>query len=538
MSYRSIGRRGTGGARRGPWVVALVACGVIAGATISFADDAQAATHQVNFGPVVVAGWAQDDGQAYDRARGYGWHADDGRERQCFRRNAVDDPLRDSVCRADDIFESGAWVASPATWSYDLPGGEYAVTVAVGDPGARQRHSVNVEGVQLFDDDRNDGRAMLVRTATVTVTDGALTLAFTPDRRTAILWLTVEELSALAPTTPPATTTTTTTAAPGDTTTTTTASTTPTGGGAIFGEGVIAVDDPIVIGSGDLLAGAGRGVTVLVPGPGYSASEGPLVRTATLVGEGEADFVIRDLTIDCRDRCEAIRLHGARFVLSDVEVRRAAGHGLHTTWKEGDWTLSTTPGSPAMEARLSNVLIQQSGTSTVAPVRIDGPHDSVITDLIIATHDAPGGLRPTAVEVGPLAYGTIFERLHFWGNGHRDGVVIAPGVTGIRLSNAYLEGATERQLWAQGDNAGTQVEGTRVQCFPASIQGHGTLDIGLRFDGASSSGHMVSASTINCEGGGLVLVGGAGELSTFALTRWNSGPMPVVPASSRLDVVG
>jgi len=492
----------------------IVAFAVLIGAlaaSISLSSTASAAVvGQVNFGPsnANVSGYQQDSGALYSAGRGYGWSASDGRTRQCFTRSDPN-PLRNSICRADDYY-SGGWIASPATWRYDISNGQYTVTVAVGDPGARQRHSVNVEGIQFFSEDRNDGKSMLTHTADVTVSDGTLSLSFTPNRKTAILWLRIES-SAPPPTTVPP----------------------PAPSGVSFPAGTHVVNSPIVLGSGDVLEGVGRDATILVPGPNLT---GPMVRTTPISGDGAVGFTIRDLTIDCDNQCEGMSLYGARFVIRDVAVYDAEGWGLHTTWKGGSWTVTTDGRSKAMEAQIHNVLVTGSGTASRPPVFINGPHDTVITDLIVGNHLEPGGLRPMAVEVGPLAFGTVFERLHFWGEGHVNGLVVRAGVTGVVASNSYLEGANERQVWFQGANNSSQVSG-RVQCFPISDGGHGTLNVGIQYDGATNSGHQVSTSLINCTGGGLVLNGGAGQISSFEFTVWNS-PTPAAPAGSRLERAG
>ena len=517
----------------------IVAFAVLIGAlaaSISLSSTASAAVvGQVNFGPsnANVSGYQQDSGALYSAGRGYGWSASDGRTRQCFTRSDPN-PLRNSICRADDYY-SGGWIASPATWRYDISNGQYTVTVAVGDPGARQRHSVNVEGIQFFSEDRNDGKSMLTHTADVTVSDGTLSLSFTPNRKTAILWLRIES-SAPPPTTVPPTTVPPTTVPPTTVPQTTAPPTTvppPAPSGVSFPAGTHVVNSPIVLGSGDVLEGVGRDATILVPGPNLT---GPMVRTTPISGDGAVGFTIRDLTIDCDNQCEGMSLYGARFVIRDVAVYDAEGWGLHTTWKGGSWTVTTDGRSKAMEAQIHNVLVTGSGTASRPPVFINGPHDTVITDLIVGNHLEPGGLRPMAVEVGPLAFGTVFERLHFWGEGHVNGLVVRAGVTGVVASNSYLEGANERQVWFQGANNSSQVSG-RVQCFPISDGGHGTLNVGIQYDGATNSGHQVSTSLINCTGGGLVLNGGAGQISSFEFTVWNS-PTPAAPAGSRLERAG
>lgn len=509
--------------RHTPWLAAqtLTASIAVLVAAVAFviaaADNAESATvGQINFGPATatVTGWDQDSGRAYTPARGYGWIAGDGLDRQCFTRSGVSDPLQASVCRADDYYSNG-WIESPAIWEHDLPAGDYLVTVAVGDPATSQFQSVTVEGTQVFSSVKNTGGSMLVGTATVTVTDGRLTLEFLPDERTSMLWVTIET------TAPPTTTTappTTTTAAP------------PPVGVVEYGPGVHIIDTPIVVETGTVVSGAGRGVTILRPGPNLT---GPIIVTPTLTGDGQTDFAIRDFTIDCQNQCDGLRLHGARFTVDMVEIRNAAGAGLWTSWRTG---LSTTA-VPAMEATISDVLVQQSGNTTTPPVIVDGPHDSTIVGLIVVTHN-DGPDRPAAVHVRSNGFGTSFDRLHFWGVGHTDGLVIDAGVTGVRASNSYLEGADGRQVWAKGSNQGTRLEGTRLQCFPPSIGGHGVANIGAQFDGATNSGLIVEAEPLNCEGGGLLLTGGAGELSSFELTAWNSAGPPAVPASARLDHTG
>ncbi|MCA9241074.1 MAG: PQQ-dependent sugar dehydrogenase, partial [Planctomycetales bacterium] len=94
----------------------------------------------------------------------YGWssdHTDQARERSLV---------------ADQRFDTLIHIEQNQNWEFQLPAGDYEVTVAVGDPSNNDGiHTINVEGVNFFNA-VPDGATPLVHTATVTVTDGRLTL--------------------------------------------------------------------------------------------------------------------------------------------------------------------------------------------------------------------------------------------------------------------------------------------------------------------------------------------------------------------------
>ena len=107
--------------------------------------------------------------------------------------------------------------------------------------------------------------------------------------------------------------------------------------------------------------------------------------------------------------------------------------------------------------------------------------------------------------------------LHFWGRSHQKGLVLVAGVTGCRFSNIFAEGAREEQVYMEGSNQNSAVNG-RVQGFPDFAPNAQ----GIKIRGASNSGHLIEVQTINCQGGGIVFEQDGGALSILNVTSWNS----------------
>ncbi|MBM4151984.1 MAG: hypothetical protein FJ220_00480, partial [Kiritimatiellaceae bacterium] len=80
---------------------------------------------KLNFQPLdtpLVNGWTAVDGSVYKASRGYGW----SEQLAAYDRNAMMDQLSDTLVLANP--------ASEAVFSYDLPNGDYLITLQFGDP--------------------------------------------------------------------------------------------------------------------------------------------------------------------------------------------------------------------------------------------------------------------------------------------------------------------------------------------------------------------------------------------------------------------
>ncbi|HHP7232331.1 MAG TPA: hypothetical protein ACFCUY_15900 [Xenococcaceae cyanobacterium] len=131
-----------------------------------------------------------DIGQAYDSSRGYGWIEqgtsgaeaiplsliENGRDR-----DTLDDRLLDSFVHMQypEGISNPSAVDTPGAWEYDLPNGEYRVTVSVGDAlFVDSNHAINIEGVSVISDFTPVSANDLFRVGTqiVEVNDGKLTI--------------------------------------------------------------------------------------------------------------------------------------------------------------------------------------------------------------------------------------------------------------------------------------------------------------------------------------------------------------------------
>ncbi len=126
---------------------------------------------QLNFQPgnaSVPTGYLKDDGSAYTSSRGYGWDAN----RTSF--------TRDRNANTDQRLDTLAFTSpnSTAVWRYDLPNGDYLISLASGDPAfTHGPQRVKVEGQLVFNDLTSTKNSFLTVTdLPVTVTDGALTI--------------------------------------------------------------------------------------------------------------------------------------------------------------------------------------------------------------------------------------------------------------------------------------------------------------------------------------------------------------------------
>ena len=126
--------------------------------------------HLINFQPStspVPAGYQKDDGSRYDSGRGYGWN----------RRVATRDRQTNADFPSYDTFiHLGS--GKKAVWQYDIPNGDYIVSLASGDPTYVQGpYSVQVEGDTVIDNQISSANEYLTITEyPVTVTDGQMTV--------------------------------------------------------------------------------------------------------------------------------------------------------------------------------------------------------------------------------------------------------------------------------------------------------------------------------------------------------------------------
>lgn len=138
---------------------------------------------KVNFQPVGAPTpdtYQADTGDGYDSARGYGWAADDGADRQCAQRDTRAQDRVDTFCHATTryVVESGHWTPhwSPAVWRADLRPGTYDVTVTIGDTGYHHPevlHAVQANGIALVDPTPTSPGSMTVTTTErITVMSG------------------------------------------------------------------------------------------------------------------------------------------------------------------------------------------------------------------------------------------------------------------------------------------------------------------------------------------------------------------------------
>jgi hypothetical protein len=154
-------------------------------------EDPPAPAIRVNFQPEsseLVCGYTPDFGYPFAEQNGlsFGWNSDhtDGMR----DRGAGDDRRLDTLAR----FHSGGM------WEVGVANGEHEVRVGVGDAAEPSTNVLNVEGVAFFFGEEVPAGQFREFTATVTVTDGKLTLdqGSAPDFATRINFIEIDALGA------------------------------------------------------------------------------------------------------------------------------------------------------------------------------------------------------------------------------------------------------------------------------------------------------------------------------------------------------
>jgi hypothetical protein len=86
------------------------------------------------------------------------------------------DVTRDRNINADQRLDTLSHFHAGGTWDVAVPNGTYSVFVSIGDPGFTSTHTLNVEGVNVWNGVALSANQFLNATHTVTVSDGRLTL--------------------------------------------------------------------------------------------------------------------------------------------------------------------------------------------------------------------------------------------------------------------------------------------------------------------------------------------------------------------------
>jgi len=123
---------------------------------------------QINFQPAsapVPAGFVADNGVRFDSARGYGWDT----TLDALKMDFNPDPLLDSYVVHPNS-------DTPATWQYNLPNGNYLVTLVAGSPQWGGVHFVSVEGFPVISGEKTRQSFVTVTDHPVSVVDGQLTV--------------------------------------------------------------------------------------------------------------------------------------------------------------------------------------------------------------------------------------------------------------------------------------------------------------------------------------------------------------------------
>ncbi|MCW2621250.1 MAG: hypothetical protein JWL64_852 [Frankiales bacterium] len=199
-------------------LVAIAVSGLwLAGLTAPFSSVASAADAapvtgaKVDFTTAtgaVATGYTRDSGQAYDPARGFGWVTPGTATPVDMTLNTrVRTAPTDQRLKTLTLMQGSGVSTQPhkGAWELNVVNGSYTVTVAVGDANFFDSvHRISSEGTLLIDNFvPSSGTPFKTATATVTVTDGRLTLDPTGGTNTKITYVDVVAVTAPPPPPPP-----------------------------------------------------------------------------------------------------------------------------------------------------------------------------------------------------------------------------------------------------------------------------------------------------------------------------------------------
>lgn len=154
-----------------------------------------------------VSGYTVETGLGYSATRGWGWVREDSLSQATHvsldlapntrDRNAISDQRLDTLNHMQAPANSSLSVKTSGAWEVAVPSGNYAVTVAVGDPSAiDSRHVIRVEGrtaISGFVPTTTTKHS--TATITVPVSDGRLTVDAIGGTNTKLNYVTVQAVS-------------------------------------------------------------------------------------------------------------------------------------------------------------------------------------------------------------------------------------------------------------------------------------------------------------------------------------------------------
>lgn len=145
-------------------------------------------SYSINFQPSsapVPNGYQVDSGDTFNTDRGYGWTTGP---------SSMGTRDRDNTNSPDQAYDTMIHVAPSSMWEIALPNGTYHVTICSGDASfAQGTQNVQAEGMSVIDNELLSSNTPWVeRSATITISDGRLSITFTGSTDPARLcWLTI-----------------------------------------------------------------------------------------------------------------------------------------------------------------------------------------------------------------------------------------------------------------------------------------------------------------------------------------------------------
>ena len=149
---------------------------------------APSVTYFINFQPSdvpVPEGYLVDSGRPFDEEQGYGW------VKGPYSMGTRD---RNSSASPDQAYDTMIHVDPSSIWEINIPNGAYTVTICNGDASfAKGIQNVQINGTTIIDHITLSNETLWVeKTATITVTDGKLSVTFAGDTDPARLcWVTI-----------------------------------------------------------------------------------------------------------------------------------------------------------------------------------------------------------------------------------------------------------------------------------------------------------------------------------------------------------